>query len=536
MAEENPDKAKNNDQKQNQNYQEKEKECIPRPWAGAKGKADFSDLNTQKKEDNDNKKADQNQDDKKGNKGFVYVLAALAALNGLLFGFDTGVISGALLYIKQEFNLGSTMQEIVTSAVLVGAVVGAGIGGLITDKLGRRYTIIGTAVVFVIGSTSSALAPFLWWLIISRGVVGLAIGVASYIGPMYISEIAPPRLRGSMVSYNQLAVTVGILVAYLVDLAFSGFGTSAWRWMFSVHVIPATILGIGMFFVPDSPRFLIVQGKEDKARQVLQKIRANKNVDEEVNQIKEKVNEEENQGWKALFAPTLRLALIVGVGLAILQQVTGINTVIYYAPTIFQQAGFSSNFSSILATVIVGVVNVAFTVVAVLLVDKVGRRPLLLVGVAGMVIGLAGLGGAFLFADQSWLGWVAIGFTVFYTASFAVGLGPVFWLLIAEIYPTRVRGRANSLATVANWAANLLVALTFLTLFNLLGKPGTFWLYGLIGIGTWIFAFFLVPETKGKSLEEISQYWKNRNEAGDEKNSEKQPERKFPGSGAMPQS
>lgn len=482
-------------------------------------------------------KNNRNKESEKGNKAFIFVVAALAALNGLLFGFDTGVISGALLYIKQDFNLNSTMQEVVTSAVLVGAMIGAAVSGLLTDKLGRRVTIIVTAVVFVIGSTSSALAPFLGWLIGSRVIVGLAIGVASYIGPLYISEIAPPRLRGSMVSYNQLAVTVGIVVAYLVDLGFSGFGQNAWRWMFSVHVIPATILGIGMLFVPDSPRFLVVQGKEDEARQVLQKIRTTGNVEKELEQIKSKVQKEEEKSWKVLFVPPLRLALIVGVGLALLQQVTGINTIIYYAPTLFQQTGFTSNTSSLLATVVVGVINVIFTIVSVLLLDRVGRRPLLLTGVVGMVVGLAGLGLIFLFPTVGWLGWAAIGFTLFYTASFAIGLGPVFWLLISEIYPTRVRGRANSFATVANWAANLLVALTFLTLFDLIGKPGTFWLYGILGIGTWFFAYFLVPETKGKSLEELSQYWQSRQ---DEKNkakaSNKKPRRPAPGSGAMPQS
>ncbi|HEX2910928.1 MAG TPA: sugar porter family MFS transporter [Chloroflexia bacterium] len=496
-------------------------------------------LDNQQNQNTNSQSASNNQQDKnqpsgkKTGKFFVYFVSALAAFNGLLFGFDTGVISGALLFIKKDYNLNSTMQEVVTSAVLVGAVIGAAIAGFLTDRLGRRITIIGTAVVFVIGAISTSLAPFLWWLIISRGVVGLGIGVASFIGPLYISELAPPKARGSMVTYNQLAVTVGILVAYLVDLAFSPAG--AWRWMFAVHVIPATILGIGMIFVPDSPRFLVLKGKEKKAREVLNRIRPKGGVDEELQDIKEKTQGEEKQGWKELFSPMLRVALIVGIGLAILQQVTGINTVIYYAPTIFREAGINSNTSSILATTIVGVVNVLFTIVAVLLMDRVGRRPLLLIGVAGMVIGLAGLGVVFLFNANGGLAWFAIGCTLFYTASFAIGLGPVFWLLISEIYPTKVRGRANSIATVANWAANLVVALTFLTLFDLIGKPGTFWLYAVIGIGTWVFSFFLVPETKGKSLEDIEDYWQEKSNSSNDKNEEKS-RRGIHGSGPMPQS
>lgn len=475
------------------------------------------------------KDSDQNVDAQNHNKGFIILVSALAAVSGLLFGFDTGVISGALLFIKKDFGINSTLQEFVTSAVLVGAMIGALFGGLFVDKLGRRVTLIVASIVFVVGSTSTALSPFVWWLIGSRFVVGLGVGVASYIGPMYISELAPPKMRGSLVTLNQLYITSGILVAYLVDLALSPWGL--WRWMFAVHVIPAAVLGISMFFLPSSPRFLVEAGKDDKAKSNLQKIRGTKDVDKEFSNIKKNVSNE-SRSWGALFQPAIRPAMIVGIGLAIFQQITGINTIIYYAPTIFKAAGISSNTASILATTIVGVVNVVFTIVSIILVDKVGRRPLLLWGIGGMVVGLAGLGAGFLFPNLSFLMWITLGFLLVYIASFAVGLGPIFWLLISEIFPNNMRGRAESVSTIANWGANFIVALTFLTLINWLGHSVTFWLFGVLGIANWLFVMKFVPETKGKSLEEIQQQWGVEKQKGQEKENGKG---RNPGSGTMPQ-
>ncbi len=436
---------------------------------------------------------------------FVYIAAAISALGGMLFGYDTGVISGAILFIQQDFSLSPTYIEVVVSSVVLGAMIGAFAGGALADRFGRRIVLIVTAALFALGAVGTALAPTVFWLIIGRVIVGMAIGVASFTTPLYISEISPLTLRGRFVSFNQIALTSGIVIAYLADYALSDM--RGWRWMFGLAAIPSALLGVGMAFMPESPRWLVSHGQEDRGRSVLQHIRDTADVDVEVQDIRQS-SAQQGSSWSELSSPSLRPALIVGIGLALFQQVTGINTVIYYAPTIFQSAGFASASVAILATAGVGAINVLMTVVALLLLDRVGRRPLLLIGMAGMVISLAVLGTAFLFPRLPALRWVAAGSLTLYVGSFAVGLGPVFWLLISEIYPVKIRGLAMSIATVANWGANLLVALTFLTMVQVLGRPSTFWLYGLVGIGAWIFAYALVPETKGRSLEDIEAHWR----------------------------
>ena len=439
-------------------------------------------------------------------KRFVYLATAISALGGLLFGYDVGVISGAILFIKQEFSLSPTMEEIVVSSVLLGSLAGAAIGGALADRLGRRKLLIVTAIVFGCGAIGAALAPGTAWLIAARLVAGVAIGIASFVAPLYISEIAPVTIRGKLVSINQVALTSGIVISYLIDYAFAG--SQAWRWMFALAVVPAAAFGIGLIFIPNSPRWLIARGHTDQAKAVLQKIRSPDQVEGELNQIQESVGQQKGS-WSELLSPLLRSAMIVGVGLAIAQQITGINTVIYYAPTILKFAGLSSAPAAILASVGVGIVNVVFTLIAMQLIDRVGRRPLLLVSLAGMAVSLFVLGLAFSLPQfAGGLGWIAVGSLMAYVGSFAVGLGPVFWLILSEIYPLSIRGRAMSIGTIANWSANLIVALSFLTLTQVLGKPATFWLYGLVTIGAWLFALFLVPETKGKTLEQIEAHFR----------------------------
>jgi sugar porter (SP) family MFS transporter len=441
---------------------------------------------------------------------FIYVTAAIAALNGLLFGFDTGVISGALLYIDKSFALSHFMTEVVVSATLVGAIFGAAVGGRLADRLGRRRLMVAGASVFFGGSVVMGLAPSVSWLVVGRLVVGFAIGVASMVGPLYISEIAPPKIRGSLVSLNQLAVTSGILLAYLVNYAFKGPG--GWRWMFGSGVVPAAVLALGMLFMPESPRWLVEQGRREEARSVLSKTRSAERIEDEIDEI-ERTKEVEDDDFSTLLESWVRPALVVGVGLAVLQQVTGINTVIYYAPTIFKSTGFGAS-ASILATVGVGLVNVAATICAVLLVDRVGRRPLLLVGLSGMALALGGLSVTFFLPGLSGVvGWAAVASLMLYVGFFAIGMGPVFWLLISEIYPLQVRGSAMGVVTVANWASNLLVSLTFLTLINGgtfsgvefggIGRTGTFGLYAGLSVLSLLFVYWQVPETKGRSLEEI---------------------------------
>ena len=444
---------------------------------------------------------------------FVYVAALFAALGGLLFGYDTGVISGALIFIKREFGLTTTAEEIVVSGVLLGATIGAIVGGKAADLFGRRRVLFVTAAIFGIGALASAAAPSPPILIVSRVILGLAIGLASTNVPVYLSEVAPPHARGWIVSLFQLAVTVGIVVAYLTDYAFAGI--EGWRWMLGLAVVPAIVFGAGMFFLPETPRWLISGGQHEVAHGVLVRIRGLADVNVEIEEIKASLAQQTESGrWADLFSRSVRPALVVGIGLAVFQQITGINTVIYYAPKILQAAGFNSASGAILATVGVGVVNVAMTILAMFLVDRAGRRPLLLVGIAGMIITLGVLGLSFRISNPSGqLAWIAVICLMGYVASFAISLGPIFWLLIAEIYPLKIRGLAEGTAATFNWASNLIVSLTFLTLVEKLGASSTFLLYAFASVASWLFAYYLVPETKGRTLEQIETFWRARHHA-----------------------
>ena len=441
---------------------------------------------------------------------FVYVAASFAALGGLLFGYDTGVISGALIFIKREFGLTTAAEEVVVSGVLLGATIGAIFGGKAADLFGRRRVLLVTAAIFGIGALASAVAPSPTILIVSRVVLGLAIGLASTNVPVYLSEVAPPHARGWVVSLFQLAVTVGIVVAYLTDYAFAGI--EGWRWMLGLAVVPALVFGTGMFFLPETPRWLIRGGHHEVAQRVLVRIRELPDVSVEIEEIKASLAQQAESGhWTDLLRRQVRPALVVGLGLAIFQQITGINTVIYYAPRILQSAGFNSASGAILATVGVGVVNVGMTIVAMFLVDRAGRRPLLLVGIAGMIITLGALGLSFRISNPSGqLAWISVICLMGYVASFAISLGPIFWLLIAEIYPLKIRGLAEGTAATFNWASNLIVSLTFLTLVEKLGASSTFLLYAVASVASWVFAYCFVPETKGRSLEQIEAFWRER--------------------------
>lgn len=442
-------------------------------------------------------------------RAFIYVAAVFAALGGLLFGYDTGVISGAELFLKNDFTLTTFALEVIVSGVLAGAAAGALLGGRLADLFGRRRLLIVTAIIFGLGGLACAVATSATMLIVGRIVVGLGIGLSSGTVPVYISEVSPADARGWQVSLFQLAITVGILLAYVVDYAFAAI--QGWRWMFGLAVVPAAIFGLGMVFLPESPRWLAEHGQLERARAMLARIRGTSDVDVEMREIVEGIERAQDQHGRLsdLFAPALRPALIVGIGLAVFQQVTGINTVIYYAPLIIQSSGISSASGAILATAGIGVVNVLMTIVAMWLIDRMGRRPLLLTGIAGMVITLGVLGLAFHMAGRTGaLAWLAVVSMMVYVASFAISLGPIFWLLISEIYPLKIRSSAEGLAAAFNWGSNLLVSLTFLTLLQMMGPTRTFWLYGAFAIAAWVFSYYQVPETKGRTLEEIEQFWR----------------------------
>jgi len=433
---------------------------------------------------------------------YFVIITAIAALSGILFGYDTGVVSGAILFINDEFHLTAQTNGLVVSAVLFGALLGAMCSGRLADLLGRKRLLVADAIIFIVGTLITALGQNIEWITVGRIIVGIAIGVASYVSPLYISEIAPAKHRGALVSLNQLAITLGILLSYIVDFHFAE--TNAWRWMFGLGVLPAVGFLFGLFFLPDSPRWIASRGDSGKALTILNRLHGDASLAQtELTAIKETLKKPE-QHWRILFSPFIRSTLAIGIGLAVLQQVTGINTIIYYAPTIFKMAGFHSASSAILATMSVGVTFVIFTLVAIPLIDTLGRRPLLLIGLFGMALSLLSLSWVFHDAGNSVsMKWMTIVSMLAYIACFAFSLGPIMWLMIAEIYPLRVRGVGCSLATAANWGSNLLVAFTFLSLVEAVGASGTFFIYFLISLLGIVFIFFLVPETKSVTLEQI---------------------------------
>lgn len=431
---------------------------------------------------------------------FVVLIACIAAIAGVLFGFDTGVISGAILFIKQDFVLSNAMYSFIMSAVLIGALVGSGVSGRFADFFGRRKLLIITAIIFVAATLVSAFSSQVWMLIASRVVVGIAIGIASFAAPLYISEVAPPRFRGALVSLNQLAITIGILCSYTVDMHFAE--TGGWRWMLGLGVVPAMLLLLGMMILPCSPRWIVLKGRMDQARKTLKLLRNSDNVEQELAEIQAGITEK--TGWTSLFKPWLFPAILVGLGLALFQQCTGINTIIYFAPTIFQMAGYDTAVGAISTTAIIGIANVLFTIMALPFIDRWGRRPLLLVGLTGMGLGLLLLSLAFHFGTGlPALKWLTLMSMVIYIACFAMSLGPIMWLVIAEIFPLQVRGVGSSFAVSANWFFNGVVTFSFKYMLAYFGTAGTFFIYAIMCLAGWMFVKLYVPETKGVSLESI---------------------------------
>jgi SP family galactose:H+ symporter-like MFS transporter len=429
-------------------------------------------------------------------------IVVIAALGGLLFGYDTGVISGALLFIQDEFHLTPFQEGAVVSGLLLGAVVGALGIGRFADRFGRRVALIATAIVFTVGIAIAASAPSTGVLIAGRFVLGLAVGAGSLTVPMFLSEIAPPEERGRIVSMNQLMITVGILVAYCVDYAFAGAGD--WRAMFALGAIPSLALLIGMLTAPESPRWLVANERPDDARKVVHGGYPEETIDRVFSQWEDELrSERESRGWRELVDRSIRPALVVGLGLAAIQQFGGINTIIYYAPKIMEQTGLKAS-SAILYSIAIAVINVLMTIVAIRYIDRAGRRRLLQVSLIGMTLSLALLGLAFSFGGTSTgTSLLALACILVYICAFAVGLGPVFWLLISEIYPQHIRGAAMSAATAVNWLSNFVVALLFPVMLAELGNDVTFWIYAGICVLAYVFVQKLVPETKERTLEDI---------------------------------
>jgi MFS transporter, SP family, galactose:H+ symporter len=434
-------------------------------------------------------------------RGTVILTASVAALGGLLFGYDTSVISGAMLFLRTDFRLTDTQLEFAVGIALAGALAGSATAGYSTDRWGRRVVLLGTGVGFAIFSVLSGLAFSLASFSVARFFVGACIGVASLVTPLYLAEMSPARIRGALVSLNQLAITVGIGIAYFVD--FSLAARKDWRWMFITAVFPAIVLVIGMLLLPESPRWLARKGLRDKALEGFHRLGRGDEAEAELQEIEEALREEE-EGFRSLFKPGLRRAVMVGVVLAIFSQISGINTIIYYSPEILRLSGYASAKAAILAAGVIGVVNVLITIVAALVVDRLGRRFLLLLGTAGMAIALGLIGLSFSrHAAGAVVFYIMIGYIVF----FGLSLGPVVWLLISEIYPTKVRGQAMSLATLSVWGANWLVAGTFLSLIHAAGPAGAFLAFAAVSVLAFLFCLKFVPETKGRTLEAIERDW-----------------------------
>lgn len=439
---------------------------------------------------------------------WLYVVAVIASLGGLLSGYDTGVISGALLFINETWILPDTLQGFLVSSVLIGAVIGAATNGVLADIFGRKKIIMATAVIFILGSLLCAFAPNVYVLILSRIFVGFAVGIVNFVVPLYLSEVSPKNLRGTLVSLYQWAITAGILFSYFINAVFAQ-AVYNWRWMLFAGVVPGLILFIGMCFMKDTPRWLVSKNRDEEAKRVFAKIEPDIDADSEIKEIRETLVDNKSDK-KFRLSKWMIMPFVVGIGIMFAQICTGINTIIYYAPTIFKTAGFDSNITAIYATTGIGIVNFVMTIVAVFFTDRLGRKPLLYFGLTGVMISLFALGTSFAFADilGESLKWVAVGSLVTYIVCFAMSLGPIGWILVSEVFPLKIRGVAMSVCTVSNFAFNFFVVASFPVLLHRIGGAWTFWMFGVVSIICIIFVYFFVPETKGISLEQIESNWR----------------------------
>ncbi|MBE2204209.1 MAG: sugar porter family MFS transporter [Chthoniobacterales bacterium] len=442
----------------------------------------------------------------------VYFIGFTAALAGLLFGLDVGVISGAQHFIEKEFKIGDQQIEIIVSALLWGAVFGTLISGVISSHFGRRRTILVSAVIFILGSLACAMAPNEHALIVSRFFLGIAVGVASFTAPLYLSEIAPRTVRGSMISMYQLMITIGIVLAFLSDTwlasyaTFGGITGGHWRIMLGIIALPAAVMFVGVLFLPESPRWLFLKGLKERAVNVFRRMHLDDaEIAAEVQEIEDSMKVRQNGFQMFLQNSNFRRAIGLGIGLQIIQQLTGINVVMYYAPKIFALAGFEDVNEQMWGTVIVGVTNVLATFIAIAFVDKLGRKPIMYAGFVVMGLALLTVGSLFN-ADiekNPSLGYPAIGALLVFIIGFAMSAGPIIWVICSEIYPLAGRDLGVTCSTATNWISNAIVGQTFLTMLSTLGGGNTFLLYGGLNVLFILFFLVLVPETKGISLEQI---------------------------------
>ncbi len=446
---------------------------------------------------------------------YVVLVSMVAALGGLLFGYDTGVINGAIGPLETHFDLDPQFEKgWVAASALLGCVLGVALAGVLSDRFGRKKVLVVSAILFLISAIGTALPKDITTFIFFRIIGGVGVGAASMTSPMYIAEISPARMRGRLVSVNQLAIVTGFMVVYFVNYFIVQQGDATWniqygwRWMFGSESLPAILLLLLLFVVPESPRWLAKQGQSDTALGVLSRIGGAEYAQAELTEIKKAIAQESGS-LRQLFQPGMKIVLVIGIALAVLQQVTGINVFLYFGTEIFKKMGSSTN-AALIQTVVVGAVNLTFTIIAIWTVDRLGRKPLMIIGASGMAISLLAMGGAaFYQKTDMWILFFMLG----YIACFALSVGPVTWVILSEIFPNRIRGRAMAVATVFLWSANYVVTQTFTMMDEsqwLTGKfhhGFPFWLYGALSVVLAVFVWRCVPETKGKTLEEIETMW-----------------------------
>lgn len=458
---------------------------------------------------------------KEGKIFYLIIVSLAVAIGGFLFGFDTAVISGAILFVKNKFLLDSVSEGYLVSSALVGCIIGVTLAGTLSDRFGPKKILFVSAVLFAFSGIMTSFAPTYQLLIAGRLIGGLGIGIASMLSPLFIAEFSPPHFRGRMVTLYQLAITIGIVMAYfsnafLLNLSQSSpslFGTGTilnylfieevWRGMFGTLMFPAVLFLIMLLFVPESPRWLIKKGSDEKAKTIFNKLYSAEIADHEIKEVKASLSIEEGSLMQ-LFNPGMRIALLIGILLPFFSQICGINVIIYYGPKIFKEAGFalSDAFGS---QVTIGVINVIFTLVAIWKIDSFGRKPLLLAGVAGVALSLVVIGFFFYFNVLN--SFVLLLLFLFFIACFAFSFGPICWVIISEIFPTKIRGRAMSIATLSLWITNAVIGQLFPWMLENMKAYGTFWLFALTSIAAFFFIYKIIPETKNKSLEEIEKFW-----------------------------
>lgn len=447
----------------------------------------------------------------------VLHLTLVVALGGLLFGYDTAVISGATEALQHYFQLTAAELGFAASSALIGCVIGAILSGDFSTRYGRRGALKIAALLFLISAIGSAIPESYWTFVIYRIIGGIGVGIASMVSPMYIAEVAPPKKRGGLVACNQFAIIFGMLVVYFVNYGIALIGTESWlnvtgwRYMFASEVIPAALFLVLLFSVPETPRWLVLRGRNEEAYVLLNALNkgAKSDVEHQWQEIQSSFKQRNNS---AIVAGGFMGVLVIGIMLSVLQQVTGINVFLYYAPTILKGFSNSSIDIALLQTILVGAVNLSFTVVAILTVDKFGRRPLMMIGASLMAVSMIAIGTA---AYMNAIGGYLLVFVLLYIGAFALSLGPVVWVLLSEIFPNSIRSKALSIAVFAQWAANFFVSQTFpmmndpeSRIYQTFNGGFPFWLYGIMGIFTIYFIYRWVPETKGRSLEELEALWK----------------------------